>query len=76
VVNNLIDISHLHAHGDWYLVWSLEVPPVVKIFIWWMLRDCLPTRSKLITKKVQHALKLILDVMDITKKVQRLYIYI
>jgi hypothetical protein len=51
--NNLIDTSQLHAHGDWSVVWSLEVPPMVKNFIWRMLRDCLPTRSKLITKKVQ-----------------------
>jgi hypothetical protein len=25
--NNLIDTSQLHAHGDWSVVWSLEVPP-------------------------------------------------
>ncbi|MCI35746.1 hypothetical protein A2U01_0056967, partial [Trifolium medium] len=26
-------------------VWNLEVSPVVKNFLWRMLRDCLPTRS-------------------------------
>ncbi|CAJ2659545.1 unnamed protein product [Trifolium pratense] len=33
-VNNLIDTSYLRVNGDWSLVWNLEVPPVVKIFMW------------------------------------------
>lgn len=33
--------------SDWRALWSLKVPPKVKVFLWRCCRDCLPTRVRL-----------------------------
>ncbi|XP_042968984.1 uncharacterized protein LOC122301654 [Carya illinoinensis] len=37
---------------DWRNLWNLNVPGVVKVFLWKALNDCLPTRSNLKKRKV------------------------
>jgi hypothetical protein len=35
------------ADGDWENVWSLDVPPKVRVFWWRVIHDCLPARLNL-----------------------------
>ena len=37
----------------WKIVWSLNVPPKVRNFIWWASSKILPTKANLVKKKVQ-----------------------
>lgn len=37
---------------DWKLIWNLNVPGVVKVFLWKALNDCLPTRRNLLKRRV------------------------
>ncbi|XP_042958198.1 uncharacterized protein LOC122293794 [Carya illinoinensis] len=37
---------------DWRKLWNLNVPGVVKVFLWKALNDCLPTRNNLKKRKV------------------------
>lgn len=46
-MDKMIDRDHLKVEGDWSLIWNLDVPPRVKIFLWRACRDCLPTRCQL-----------------------------
>lgn len=44
----LRSISHLHENGNWVLIWKLIIPHKMKVFLWRIARECLPTRDKLI----------------------------
>lgn len=46
------DSQQLECVGDWHTLWSLQVPPKIKSFLWKACRDCLPTRSRLQGKGV------------------------
>ncbi|KHN10501.1 hypothetical protein glysoja_046907, partial [Glycine soja] len=35
-------------HGDWKLVWDLEIVMRVKVFMWRLSRDCLPTKTNVL----------------------------
>lgn len=39
----------------WHLIWTLQVPPKVKIFLWLVLHDVLPTKVNLANRKVLSA---------------------
>lgn len=40
------------ARFDWKLILSMNVPGVVKVFLWKALNDCLPTRRNLFRRKM------------------------
>jgi hypothetical protein len=46
------DNSYLHRPGFWNEIWKLKAPPKVKNLIWRICRGCLPTRAKLLDKRV------------------------
>lgn len=37
--DTLIDTSYLHIPSDWSLDWNLDMPLIVKNFIWYFLRE-------------------------------------
>lgn len=37
-------------HGDWKLVWDLEIVMRVKVFMWRLSRDCLPTKTNVLSR--------------------------
>lgn len=39
--------------GFWKDIWNLKIPLKVKHFVWRAVRDCLPTKDRLIIKKVE-----------------------
>ncbi|CAN0854892.1 hypothetical protein LINGRAHAP2_LOCUS6054 [Linum grandiflorum] len=39
----LVDDTSLHQPGEWSLLWSLEIPPRMRHFLWRVARDVLPT---------------------------------
>jgi hypothetical protein len=48
----VIDNSHLKVEGQWKKLWKLKVPNKVRIFLWRVLRGCLPVRARLLAKGV------------------------
>jgi hypothetical protein len=48
----VIDNSYLKVEGQWKKLWKLKVPNKVRIFLWRVLRGCLPVRARLLTKGV------------------------
>jgi ribonuclease HI len=53
LMENVIDNNHLKVEGNWKKLWKLKVPNKVKIFLWRVLRGCLPVRARLSSKGVQ-----------------------
>jgi hypothetical protein len=53
LMENIIDNNHLKENGNWKKLWKLQVPNKVKIFLWGVLRGCLPVRSRLVDKGVR-----------------------
>ena len=47
-------------HSFWNGIWSAQVPPKIKTFIWRACNDSLPTRTKLFNKKVLHSFSCVL----------------
>ncbi|KAJ1439535.1 Reverse transcriptase zinc-binding domain [Sesbania bispinosa] len=52
ITENMVDNSHYRVQGDWKTLWKLKVPNCVKLFLWRLLRGCLPTRMNLQRKGV------------------------
>ncbi|KAJ1404858.1 SPX domain [Sesbania bispinosa] len=52
ITENMVDNSHYKVQGDWKTLWKLKVPNCVKLFLWRLLRGCLPTRMNLQRKGV------------------------
>lgn len=52
IMETLIGNTHLRVPGEWYNIWRLRVPQKVKLFLWRVIRGCLPTRMKLQGKGV------------------------
>ncbi|CAJ2642045.1 unnamed protein product [Trifolium pratense] len=52
LMENIIDNNHLKEQGNWRQLWKIQVPNKVKIFMWRLLRGCLPVRSRLVRKGV------------------------
>ncbi|XVF51873.1 hypothetical protein PTKIN_Ptkin04bG0219100 [Pterospermum kingtungense] len=44
--------GHFGISGDWQHIWSLQVPPKVRSFLWRLARDCLPHRINLQKKGI------------------------
>jgi hypothetical protein len=53
LMETIVDNNHLKENGNWKKLWKLQVPNKVKIFLWRVLRGCLPVRSRLTQKGVQ-----------------------
>jgi hypothetical protein len=53
LMETIVDNNHLKESGNWKKLWQLRVPNKVKIFLWRVLRGCLPVRSRLTQKGVQ-----------------------
>lgn len=51
-VDTIIDNNHLKTHGNWMAISNLNIPSKFKHFLWRLLRECLPTRHRLIHKGV------------------------
>ncbi|KAL5158112.1 putative ribonuclease H protein [Glycine soja] len=44
--------DRVRMSGDWKLIWELEVPPRVKVFLWRLCSNCLPTKTNLRTRGI------------------------
>ncbi|KAL5736524.1 hypothetical protein ACOSQ2_031312 [Xanthoceras sorbifolium] len=44
--------SSLSSHSWWSLLWNLIIPPKIKIFLWRMCHDALPSLSNLFFRKI------------------------
>ncbi|CAN1137051.1 hypothetical protein LINPERHAP2_LOCUS9817 [Linum perenne] len=44
--------THLNVARDWNKIWSLEIPPKVKHFIWRLGRGVVPTRPTLLGRGI------------------------
>lgn len=49
-------MENLKVSGSRMQLWRLQIPPKIKHFIWRLVRGCLPSRQRLQSKKVFHAL--------------------
>lgn len=46
ILKKFTNYDMLRVNGDWRLIWDLDIPPRVKVFLWRLCRDCLPTKVK------------------------------
>lgn len=42
-MEKIVDSSRLKVVEDWNLIWKLQIPLKVKLLVWWVSRDCIPT---------------------------------
>ena len=47
-------------HSFWNGIWSDQVPPKIKTFVWRVCNDSLPTRTKLFKRKILHSFSCVL----------------
>ena len=47
-------------HSFWNGIWSGQVPPKIKTFVWRACNDSLPTRTKLLERKFLHSFSCVL----------------
>lgn len=52
LMEHIVDNNDLKEPGNWKKLWSLNVPNKVRIFIWRLLRGCLPVRGRLVQRGV------------------------
>jgi hypothetical protein len=52
-MDTLINNEEYKKPGDWMQIWRMKIPQRVKIFVWRIVRGCLPTRDRLQQKRVQ-----------------------
>jgi hypothetical protein len=52
-METLVDNEEYRVSGEWMHIRNLKIPQRVKIFMWRVLRGCLPTQDKLQRKGVQ-----------------------
>lgn len=55
IMDNLLQTEHLKINRNWSTVWSLNIPPKIKHFVWRSLKDCLPTRQRFLSKEVSYS---------------------
>ena len=53
IMELILDNEHLKVAGKWNSIWSIHAPPKIKHFVWRLLRGCLPTRQRLVHKRVE-----------------------
>lgn len=51
-MNTLVDSSHLKSEGEWNLIWNLHAPPRVKLLLWRVCRNALPSHEQLRARNV------------------------
>ncbi|KAK6157968.1 hypothetical protein DH2020_005282 [Rehmannia glutinosa] len=49
---NLATQNSNTSSGYWRKLWSIQIPPKVKHFVWKVSRDCIPTRVNLVRKNI------------------------
>jgi ribonuclease HI len=54
LMEHIIDNNNLKEPRNWKKLWSLHVPNKVKIFMWRLLRGCLPVRGRLTQRGVSY----------------------
>jgi hypothetical protein len=42
-METLVDNEEYRVPGDWMQIWNFKIPQRVKVFLWRVLRGCLPT---------------------------------
>jgi ribonuclease HI len=52
LMEHIVDNNDLKEPGNWKKLWRLNVPNKVRIFIWRLLRGCLPVRGRLVQRGV------------------------
>jgi ribonuclease HI len=52
LMEEIIDNNHLKEEGNWKRLWQIKVPNRVKLFMWRVLRGCLPVKERLVCKRV------------------------
>jgi hypothetical protein len=52
LMEEIIDNNHLKEEGNWKRLWQIKVPNRVKLFMWRVLRGCLPVKERLVCKGV------------------------
>nr|KYP39960.1 Putative ribonuclease H protein At1g65750 family [Cajanus cajan] len=52
LMEHVISNNTLRVQGDWMKLWSLKIPHSTRIFLWRLLRGCIPTRLNLQQKGV------------------------
>ncbi|KAG4946271.1 hypothetical protein JHK82_042321 [Glycine max] len=56
IMEKFVDQASLCKEGDWSLIRKIDIPPRVKLFLWRLCYDCLPTKTKLRTRGVECSL--------------------
>jgi hypothetical protein len=52
LMEHIVDNNNLKEPGNWKTLWRLNVPNKVRIFLWRLLRGCLPVRGRLVQRGV------------------------
>ncbi|KAG5062775.1 hypothetical protein JHK85_003958 [Glycine max] len=52
MMKKFVDYDELIVEGDWKLLWNIDVSPRVKLFLWRLCRNMLPSWVKLRTRGV------------------------
>jgi len=51
-INLAAETNNVQQNIDWGRIWQLKAPPRVRSFIWRLVHQCLPTRSRLVQKGI------------------------
>lgn len=51
-MDRVVDSESSKGDEKWFMLWELQVPPKVYVFLWMLCQDCLPTRICLQTRGI------------------------
>ncbi|CAN1313939.1 Putative ribonuclease H protein At1g65750 [Linum perenne] len=52
LMERVANMEHLHTPGPWKELWQLKVPPKMRVMLWRLARDVLPTRVRLCRRRI------------------------